>query len=284
MRRAPGARNLPLNQGRALKKRRVEMRRPFLGEHRLSRSRSEDAGDSRASRQGRATQSFAIWAAQNARLVNNPGYGFLALVPLLAACGGQDLIVRDDDAFFPTFRATYSPGRGPAPEADPDAPADPRGWGNSLEFALSGVDDSANSRDYDMLEATFAYRGGATVRRVWAIEGLVGLGYNDLNIQPLPGVSKQNHDYYGLFAGGEVRFAATHEIGLYFRATGLFSGVDNSSQVELGVSYALNRVLRLFGGWRQWELELENAGLGSAGEFDVDLKTQGIVLGLGLDF
>ena len=209
-----------------------------------------------------------------------------ALVPvLLAACGGQNLVVRDTGAIFPTFRTTFLPSsRGPAPEDDPGAPGPRTTWRSNLEFALSGVDDSADNRDYEMLEYSLAYRGGALVRKRWTFDGMIGLGYNDLDIQPLPGTSKQNHDYYGLLVGAEIGFAATHKLGFYFRYTGLTTGVDRSGQREVGVSYSLTRVVRLFGGWRRWDLEIENAGLGPAGTFEIDLRTEGIVLGLGLDF
>ena len=96
-----------------------------------------------------------------------------------------------------------------------------------------------------------------------------------------------DHDYddIGLFGGLQLDWKATHRLTPYARyrlMAGLFTSV--SHQVEIGVSYAIGRNVRLLGGYRFWKFQEEDFFVIFGPGTDIDLEIHGLVLGVEFKF
>lgn len=224
--------------------------------------------------------------------------GFV-LVLMVAACAvSKDIDGSDDGLLYPTFRTTVQIVR-----KEPKGKSRPllgievgasEGMGHFDESLAVGQFLGFNGTefrgpmpvhiDFRMREATVAARGGVRLAERWNIEGIAGLGYNQIRIRASQDglVEAANQERWGPVVGVQFGWQALRWLELYARGQYLFLGLDNrSQQLELGVNFRATRWLHFFTAYRTWRFThdaiFENVA-------DVDIRTDGIVLGLELRF
>ncbi|MEE8105163.1 MAG: hypothetical protein V3T86_06480 [Planctomycetota bacterium] len=202
--------------------------------------------------------------------------GLLALVALFApGCSSADqLKVRDEGVLFPTLRIRHEFER----KGEADAP--PQGWRGALELEVTGADDATEGKEYRYVQGQLAVRVERAGER-FDFALLAGLGYTDVSFKndtiDFQSTSGQLGGLLGL-EGGVRLFPRAR---LYGRiSTLLMPPFSQSDTIEAGISYRVSRAVHVLAGYRRWRYEEESIFI----DADLDLRAEGLFLGLGLDF
>ncbi len=112
------------------------------------------------------------------------------------------------------------------------------------------------------------------------MEGLLGGGYSALDLR-LEGSQqvKDKLSSVGLTAGVGVLWRAGTHTTLHARLTSLttFDEPSQISAIDLAVTQALARHLKIRGGYARWEIQADSGS-------DIEIEVSGPILGLELDF
>lgn len=171
-------------------------------------------------------------------------------------------------------------------------------WGPvSIEFSVDAASGdftspataSWSTTDYDLLEVAAAARSGTVfgASEKLMIRGLLGVGFHhgsfDVAIPSQPNVTRDSNRV-GVVTGAEIGYRPVDALRLYGRST-IFLGLDAYSQkaeAGLEVELADSRIF-VYAGWRHWTFERDDLSLFS-GSNNIDLRSQGLLLGLGMRF
>ena len=205
---------------------------------------------------------------------------------LIASAGGclgidPGIDIRDGPVLIPTLRATFDLGDTElGAESGKPAPGDSRA---AIELIVSGASGKDAGVDYRLVQTTVALDGRLVREETWSLDVLFGGGYIDFDLS----AAGLDHDYndVGLFGGLQLDWRATPSLTPYARYSlmaGLFTSV--SHQVEIGVSYAINKNVRLLGGYRFWKFQEEESFVFFGTGTDIDLEIHGLVLGVEFKF
>ncbi len=210
----------------------------------------------------------------------------LCIALRIASAGGclgldSEIDIRDGPVLIPTLRATFDIGDTElGAESGKPAPGDSRG---AIELTVSGASGKDAGVDYRIVQTTVALDGRLVREKTWSLDVLLGGGYIDFDLS----AAGLDHDYddIGLFGGLQLDWKATHRLTPYARYSlmaGLFTSV--SHQVEIGVSYAISKNVRLLGGYRFWKFQEEDFLVIFGPGTDIDLEIHGLVLGVEFKF
>jgi len=225
----------------------------------------------------------------------------LAVLVVLVGCvTSKDIEGSDNGLLYPTIRGTVDLLRKPAPAPNRSQPlfaveggftggngsfTEPLGTGQILRLDESLFQGPGDVRiDFRMREATLLVRAGKRLHQRINIEGIGGLGYNYFKVKANDGVEfdRKSFERFGPVLGVRLGWQALSWLEIYGRGTYLFLGPDNSSeQLEFGADFRVCNTVHLFLAYRLWRYQQEEI---FESEADIDIRTDGIVLGLELRF
>lgn len=198
---------------------------------------------------------------------------------LVGACGlGPDIRGKDRDALLGDARVFVNLARRPA---DPERAQPIRG----IEVDVAGVrGDFTNSQtgraDFDLLLSHVAFRFGARGKHV-EFFGLAGVAGAHFDGRTSRGVATDD-EHLGVTGGFHFGWRATEWLVPYARVSAAqFVEDAHAVRAEAGVELRPCDALGIHAGYGYWEYEQRNSVWP---EPDVDVTTQGLLVGLELRF
>lgn len=223
----------------------------------------------------------------------------LVLVIVMGACAvSKDIDGSDTGLLYPTFRTTVDVFRKePKGSSRPllgievglsegqghfDEPVGP---GEFIGLGPTNFNGPTTVHmDFRLREATVAARGGVRLKEKWNIEGLAGLGYNQFRLIASDGMQTEidSQERWGPVIGARFGWQALEWLEVYARGQYLWLSTANvSEQLELGLDFRATKWLHFFTAYRTWRYTHDSFFENLA---DIDIRTDGVVLGVELRF
>lgn len=144
---------------------------------------------------------------------------------------------------------------------------------------------AAGDLDYNLSAAQFLLRYPLPTEPLLAVTPLLGVEALHFGTAAPNGLGLDGFTSFGGAAGIDLRRRLLGGLSAYGRgtATWLFEPA-RSLRAEVGLSYVTEAQVELFAAMRWWRLSEDGVDLGLGGQRDLDLRTDGVVLGVGLRF
>lgn len=159
----------------------------------------------------------------------------------------------------------------------------------SGDFTSPANTNAWSKSEYDFLEAHVAARSGIVFgrREEVVVRALLGIGWNhasfDVDSPSQQTVSKSSNRI-GIQSGAELSYQPHPRLRLYGRSTVFFSVDTYSQKTEAGLEVTLAEPnIFAFAGWRHWSFERDDLSI-VTGTNNADVRSQGVLIGLGLRF
>jgi hypothetical protein len=212
----------------------------------------------------------------------------------LAACtSNSTLDFEDHGILLPTLRIELpkrATGPTGAPEAESAGPAPSRGrFGLCSELTYGSGSFASGSGDYELFSwQLFAYLGtDPAPEQPFAARLLFGTEYLHLDVDGAgsSGATRDDGGSFGLAVGVETDFRCFPGGAVYARGTaGLLAPDTATARLETGLRVQPFDALELFAGYRWWRVRREDVLDVFGSGLDIDMHTDGIVVGFGLVF
>jgi hypothetical protein len=189
---------------------------------------------------------------------------------------------QDHGVFLPTMRFDYSTAQSQSP-TEPRA----RNTGMGLEVTGGGGKFDSGAGKYDLVSVQgYLYLATPSSEHLRA-GGLLGLEFLGVSVsQEGATVKVSDGGALGPLVGFDVGYEFVDRLEVYGRATGTAMLPPASSlRGELGVRFRAGPPLELFCGYRWWRVQRKSEDwFNASSDADLDLHTDGVVLGMGLIF
>lgn len=166
------------------------------------------------------------------------------------------------------------------------------GSGAPAELHRAEIPGPATIRvDYELYDSSAAFMPGFWVYKILGIEGLVGMGFRQLNLKASAGEIHDAEDMFsmGPLVGGRltVRPLGTAKgwdwFGIYGRGVLSYQVGDRARETtsetgELGIELGPFRHLGVYGGWRWWSFTRDRSSDDSKVKLDLDGPVVGLLL------
>jgi hypothetical protein len=210
---------------------------------------------------------------------------------VLAACAGQTVDVDDHGILMPTLRIEvpkHAAGPSGAPAAEPlPGPLPSRGpYGIDSELTYGSGSFQGGAGDYELLSWQILFYAGTDPADGNAVQARVLFGTEFLHFDMRGAGISDEGGSYGVAGGFETDWLLSPVLAAYARGTGSALAVDTLAlRGELGLRVQPLDQLEGFLAYRWWAVQRQDlfeSLLGTA--VDIDLRTDGLVLGLGVVF
>lgn len=216
-----------------------------------------------------------------ARFASTVGSASLAALASLAACAsGPDVSLQDHGIFLPTMRFDYS-------TAQTQSPTEPRARNSGVGGELTGGRGSFAGGDgeYELVSVQgWMYLATPRLERLRA-GALLGLEYLGVDLEQRAVATEiDDGGSFGVLVGFDLGYEFVDRLEVYAHGTATALLPPSSSlRGELGLRWRPAPPLETFLGYRWWRLQREEAGVFGV-DSDLDLHTDGVVVGFGLVF